>query len=58
MKWDDLYRDAGIIMLFLLLLMVWLWLSSCSHKAVKELCPEDTHLISYPAPGHGPNPFK
>ena len=32
-------------------------LTACGHKKA-ELCPSDTHLTSYPKPGHGPNPFR
>ena len=58
MKWEDMHKDAGFILLLVIFVMFIAWLTSCSQKTVKELCPEDTHLISYPAPGHGPNPFE
>ena len=48
MKWEEIHKDSGFILLMILLVLIWGWvLTGCSSKMCSS-CPEE---------GHGQCPF-
>jgi len=50
MRWEDMYKDAGFILLILLIIMIWGWaVTGCSTIEKCGSCPK--------WPEHGPCPI-